>query len=69
MTSLVLLTYDVIDDLRLKLQTFTLKLPLLSLGVTVNHALVKVYNRSGAGNQPFCDLIAITKDSINMEKI
>jgi len=28
-----------------------------------------VYNRSGAGNQPFCDLIAITKDAINMEKI
>jgi len=26
--------------------------------------LVKVYNRSGAGNQPFCNLIAITKDPI-----
>ena len=25
---------------------------------------VKVYNRSGAGNQPFCDLIAIIKDAI-----
>jgi len=28
---------------------------------------VKVYNRSGAGNQPFCDLIVITKDAIIME--
>jgi len=25
---------------------------------------VKVYNRSGAGNQPFCNLIAISKDAI-----
>jgi len=24
---------------------------------------------SGAGNQPFCDLIAIKKDAINMEKM
>jgi len=30
--------------------------------------VVKVYNRSGAGNQPFCDLIVITKDAVNMEK-
>jgi len=30
---------------------------------------VKVYNRSGAGSQPFCNLIAITKDAINMEDI
>jgi len=28
---------------------------------------VTVYNRNGAGNQPFCNLIAITKDAINME--
>jgi len=26
--------------------------------------LVKVYNKFGAGNQPFCNLIAITKDAI-----
>jgi len=27
---------------------------------------VKVYNRPGARNQPFCNLIAIIKDAINM---
>ena len=30
----------------------------------VKEKQVKVYNRSGAGNQPFCNLIAISKDAI-----